>query len=69
MTGVSYDAAVAEKKGKPGRPRRAGKLAKERFEIRLTTEEHQRWMAAAEAQGISLADLVRECVEMSIRQR
>lgn len=55
-----------EKKRKPGRPARAGKVASARFEIRLTGAELETWTAAAEKQGLTLAQLVRESVELAI---
>lgn len=51
---------------KVGRPARAGKMADARFGIRLTGPELERWQAAADKQGLSLAELVRESVETCI---
>lgn len=64
----SYDDHVAqEKKRSAGRPPRTGnKVAEARFEIRLTGDELTRWTKAAEKQGITLAQLVRESVELAI---
>lgn len=55
-----------EKKRGPGRPPRAGKAAEARFEIRLTGDDLRKWTAFADKQGITLAELVREGVELAM---
>lgn len=55
-----------EKKRGVGRPARAGKAAEARFEIRLTGQELKDWTAAAEGQELTLAQFVREAVELAI---
>ncbi len=52
-----------------GRPPRAKSAALIRFEIRLTSKERDRWQAAANKQGLTLAELVRESVETCIARR
>jgi predicted HicB family RNase H-like nuclease len=54
------------KPAKPGRPPRSKKASDIRFEIRLTGKERDRWQAAADRQGLTLAELVRESVETCI---
>ncbi len=49
-----------------GRPPRAKSAAEVRFEIRLTGKERDRWQVAADKQGLTLAELVRESVETCI---
>lgn len=64
---TKYGSGMAkEKKRGPGRPARAGKVAGARFEIRLTGEELKTWTAFADKQGITLAQLVRESVELAM---
>lgn len=48
-----------------GRPR-AHNPRSVTFKVRLTGEEVSRWQVAADRQGITLADLVRESVETCI---
>ncbi len=52
-------------KRKPGRPPRADRVASVRFEVRLTEPEATRWQRAADKQGITLAQWVREACEMA----
>lgn len=54
------------KKPKLGRPPRAAKRSAARFEVRLTGAELKEWQALADKQGITLAQLVREAVDMAI---
>jgi hypothetical protein len=49
-----------------GRPPRAKKAAEIRFELRLTTKERDRWQAAADKRGVTLAELVRAAVEREL---
>lgn len=49
-----------------GRPRRTKHVSEVRFEIRLTGKERDRWQTAADKQGLTLAELVRESVETCI---
>lgn len=56
----------AMKKPRLGRPPRAAKSSTVRVELRLTVDERKRWVALAERQGITIAELVRESVETSI---
>ncbi len=55
-----------KKAAKVGRPPRGKSAAEVRFEIRLTGKERDRWQSAADQQGLSLAELVRESVETCI---
>jgi ribosomal protein S27E len=48
---------------KAGRPPRAKKAASARFELRLTDAEAARWSARAKRRGVSLSEMVRECVD------
>lgn len=58
------DAMTAPRK--PGRPPRVGKRASEiRFEMRLTEPELTRYQKAADKQGMSLSQWVREACELA----
>lgn len=46
-----------------GRPPRTKKAAEVRFELRLTAKERDRWQAAADKHGVTLAEFVRSAVE------
>lgn len=49
-----------------GRRPERGETASETIKLRLTPEERARWQALADQQDITLAELVREAVEMAI---
>jgi hypothetical protein len=61
-----HDAPMAKAKPKVGRPPRAGKAADDRFEIRLTAAERKAWTAAAEQEGLTLADWLRAAAELAV---
>jgi len=53
--------------GRPvGRPSLSGSGAAARIEIKLAPRDRQRWQAAAESRGVTLAVLVRETMELAI---
>jgi hypothetical protein len=51
---------MAAKKAAGGRPPRREEASTAVFQVRCTEAEHTAWMAAAQAQGVKLADVVRE---------
>src|SRR5215216_3209861 len=63
------DVARSRRKPTTGRPPRAGAAAEFEVRLRVTEPERSRWQAAADKQGLSLSDLVRESVETCIARR
>jgi hypothetical protein len=52
---------------KPGPKPRDGKTSLDRIEIRVSKNERKRWQAFANKRGASLATVIRESVELTIR--
>ena len=61
-------AKESERKPGPGRPPRAATASLERFELRLTANEKGRWLRAADAESIPLADWIRAACEDRIKR-
>lgn len=50
---------------RPGRPPRAAKTAAEVVKLRATGDERTRWQSAADRQGLSLSQWLREAAELA----
>ncbi len=50
---------------RPGRPPRSGKTAAEIVKLRATGDERARWLEAAQRQGLSLSQWLREAAELA----
>jgi hypothetical protein len=57
---------MANRNLKPGPKPRAGQTSAVWIKIRSTKDERERWQAEAARQTLSLADFVREAVELAI---
>jgi predicted HicB family RNase H-like nuclease len=65
---VTYAPPMPAKKG-PGRPPRAGKkLSTGRVELRLTEQEHARWLREAARREMPLSQLIRVAFEAYVEK-
>lgn len=56
---------ATRKRNRAGRPPRAGKTAAEIVKLRATDDERARWQQAAQRQGLSLSQWLREAAELA----